>query len=920
MFQYISLGLLAITALIVLINLLKGLIRGLKKTIGSLAAIILSAIVAFIVTVIICNPSSSVMQILLDFVTDLIGTGELAEIFGIAAIGVAISYYVSMLLSPFVFLVLYILISIVVSIVVGIVIKFVPPYDEKYLERRARKQAKKIAKEQGVDPSEIQVEIPPHKKLHPAANRLGGLGVGIVCGLVVTMLVLMPVVGALSVVVEIGDSDAVELDGEFGQLVEDAKNDKVMSIYSASCGWIFDSLASANFEGEKVYLKKDIGVILAVLGNIGALAGETSEFGEEQIDALNNVVDSLDESPLLKNTLSGILSELACKWGAGESFLGVERIDAGELLNPLLDTILGVIATSTKDNIVEDMRTLTEMLEVFVKHDMLSSPDDYQAMLTTLGKEGVITELIVVANKNERMSVLSDQVTQLSIRALASTIGIPKNANERYDFLMSEIATVLNESYYMSEEEKYAYTRENVSKALDKYGVEAEGMALDHITDSIIADLGDKSNVTGEDVSEFFTIYAVANESSDAGLGFNGFDALAGKETTLVVNPDGTITVNGKVLKNYNANNYSESAAYKMGKDHADFGDADSLYSAGSMKSSLVTMDDILSHITKYSDCADPDAEAEKISDILSYALDIFGEGSDDIEKTELLTGVGELLDKMSNTEIFGSEVTGSILKAIFQTDSVKGELGLSTKEINSFADKLNDTAKSEHSSYTSTTKVVSSTIEVIDKINNTETTKEERRESTEKLMSDMTPENAGLLSTMTTPSMMIQYGSKEDTADVVSSSVSTLFKNMANFQSTTTASSGDDEYAREADAVNTILRLGMDSVDSDETSLFATEDSEGRTGYTADEYVDLLVSSQVVGDTLLTTVYEDGNDDNPFGIYPNDDDSQTLCDALTNYYNDNSAGLTEQEDELLKLKLNAVAIITNTDAPFVIG
>ena len=97
------------------------------------------------------------------------------------------------------------------------------------------------------------------------------------------------------------------------------------------------------------------------------------------------------------------------------------------------------------------------------------------------------------------------------------------------------------------------------------------------------------------------------------------------KETTLVVNPDGTITVNGKVLQNYNANNYSESAAYKMGKGHEDFGDADSLYSAGSMKSSLVTMDDILSHITKYSDCADPDAEAVKISDILSTALDIFG-------------------------------------------------------------------------------------------------------------------------------------------------------------------------------------------------------------------------------------------------------------------------------------------------------
>lgn len=884
MFQYVSLGLLAITALIVLFNLLKGLIRGLKKTIGSLIAIVASAIIAFVVTIIICDPSSSVMATLMETLTNAISEGEINDILAISEIGDALSYYASMLLAPFVFMALYAVLSIIVAIIVSIVIRFVPP----------------------------------HRRPGPAAHRLGGLGVGIVCGLLVSVILLMPVVGVLNIAIGIGQSETVasNADDEITDIMDEAKEDQIFAIYAASSGWLFDYLASAEFQGERVYLKEDIGVILAMVGNIEELSGDATDFGQDQIDALNRIIENLDHSPLLKHTLAGILSQLAGKWVAGESFLGLERIDAGELLNPVLDTILEVISTSNKDNIVADMTTLTEILEVFVKHDMLASADDYDVMLETLGKDGVISELISVANKNERMSVLSDTVTQLSIRALASTIGIPKDANEKYDLLMDEIADTLNDSLYMMGDAKLEYVKKQVSESLDKYGVDAEGAALDNIAESIIKDLGSNPDVTGEDVSEFFTIYAIASEESDAKAGGNGFDNLASSTGGIVVNSDGTISVNGKVLKNYNAYNYSNSAAYTSGQSHNDFGDAATLYSAESMKSSLITLDDLLSHVKKYSDCEDPDAETEKISQILSSAMDIFG-GEEDLDKAEMLESVGDLLDQMSATEIFGQDVTSDLLKAIFQSDSVKGELGLSSKEVNNFADKLNSTANGETSSYKDTTAAVSSTIQVVDKINDKNTTKEERRESTEKLMENMTPENADLLSTMTTPSMMEQYGAKSDKAEMVSDSVSTLFSNMADYQSNTTAGSGDEEYAKEADAVNTVLQLAMDGAESTERSLFASEEGEGKIGSTAEEYVDLLVGSTVVSETLLTTVYEDGNDDNPFGVNPTENDKAALGTALTTYYENNSEGLSEEEHELLIRKLNAVAIVTNMEVPF---
>ena len=884
MFQYISLGLIAVTALIVLANLLMGVLRGLKKTIGSLVAIVASALLAFIVTIIICNPTSSVVASVMTAITDSLATGEIQDIFGIVEIGEALTYYLAMLMAPFVFMALYAILSVILTIVAAIVIKFIPPF----------------------------------KKPKPAVHRVGGLGVGLVCGLLVSLLVLMPVVGVLNIASEIGQSGAIPEDSEdeTTQIFDEIAADPVLKVYAVSAGWMFDYLASADFQGERVYLKKDIGVILTLVSNIESLSGDATEFGQDQIDALNRIIENLDQSALLKHTLSGVLSQLAGNWVAGESFLGMERIDAGELLNPVIDTILEVISTSNKDNIVADMTTLTEILSVFVKHDMLAFSEDYEAMLDTLGRDGVIAELISVANKNERMSVLSDTITQLSIRALASTIGIPKDATEKYNLLMDEIATTLNESSGMSRGEKLEYVKEHVADSLDKYGVEAEGDALDNIAASIINDLGSKGEVNGDDVSEFFTVYAIASEESDARANGNGLDRLGDASSNVVVNEDGTISVNGKVLKNYNADNFTSSSAYKSGAQHDNFGDAATLYSAQSMKSSLVTLDDILAHVKKYSDCADPDAETEKISNILTSAMDIFG-GEEDLDKADMLEHVGDLLDQMSATEIFGQEVTSDLLKAIFQSDNVKGELGLSNKEINDFADKLNSTANGETSSYKETTAAVSSTIQVVDKLNDKNTTKEERRESTEKLMENMTPENAELISTMTTPSMMEQYGAKGENAEIVSNSVTTLFTNMANFQSTTESSSGDEEYAKEADAVNTVLQLAMDGAESTSNSLFATEGDEGRTGSTAEEYVDLLVGSSVVSETLLTTVYEDGNDDNPFGVTPTENDKAELNTALTTYYENNSEGLSEEEHELLIRKLNAVAIVSNIEVPF---
>ncbi len=898
MFMYVSLALVAITALIVLINLIKGLIRGFKKTIGTLAAIIISAVISAIVTVFICDPGSAAMTEIMGALQGLLSDAELSDIFGIEELTESISYYVSMIAAPFVFMALYAILSIIVAIIVGIVIKFIPPF----------------------------------KKPKAVIHRLGGLGVGIVCGLLVSAILLMPVVGVVNLAVTVGRSDSVnaeDLGEDVAEILDEASKDEIFAIYVASSGWLFDTFASANYYGERIYLKDDVDVIISVVGNIGAISGDVESFDEEQVEALENIVDALDRSPLLKNTLAGVLSHVASKWVAGEKFMGVERIDAGDLLDPIINSVLEVLATSNKDTITADMTTLVGIIDVMIDYKLLENVDDFEKILEVLSEvpegedsESAIEALINVANANPRMTGLADEITQLSIRALASTLGIPMDHDERYKMLMDDIASVLNASRGMSDREEYV--RENVVDALDSYGVNVDGDAAEDITDSILEDLGSFSNVSGDAVKEFFMMYAVgAGSMSETRYGSSGFDALAEEGEKISVDyATGTITVDNYVFKYYDASSYTESAAYKAGEKNLSFGDAGKLYSSETMVSSIITLEDIFNagndseKSKKFSELSEEEAkrEAKKFSEMLSLVGDLFGGDFNNIDYRQMIKNMGAVLDKMSEMQTLGNAATAELVRAVFQSDSLVDSLGLPADQLDDRAQDIINNAQREDSSYSSATKAIGGMLDMIDKVNDKNATKEEKIETTKELMANMSPANAEMLSNMTTPEMMKDYVKDESKAESVSNSVSSLFNNMADFDT-----DDEEEYKRESEAVNTVLNLAMEGSESENSTMFSKLDEDGnvvepgKMDTDAAGFVELVATSKVVSQTIKETL-ESGED--PYGITPSAEDEAVLTEALTDHYENEKDALNDAEREELKETLENIAKITNIAVP----
>ncbi len=870
MFTYFVMALVAVVVLIVAVNILKGLLRGLKKSIGSLIAILLSLVVSFILTATVVTPGSSAVSATEDLLTSF--GGAVAELFAIEELGVAFSHYATMLVSPIFFTLSFIVVSIVISIIVAIVIKFIPPY----------------------------------KKPNLLLNKLGGALVGLVSGLLVAIIIAMPIVGTVNLFTK---SESVDLES-----VEQVAGAEVADIFSAAaessaldifanvgCGMLYDSLAKTNFEGEKILLKDDIGAIIEIADSFSVLNGEVSSYGAEQIAALNNIVAHLDTSPLLKNIVAGVLSEIATKWSEGNAFIGIEKLDVGETLSPLFDKLLEILSTSDKTNIVSDLQTVIDIFDVLIKNDILENAGDVELLLNKLGQDGVVSSLLSAVNKNERMLPISDEITKLGMRYLATSMGIPENSEAAYNKLMEDVAGLLN-SQSVNEESFEA----ELGAVLENNGINVDEDDISIIADSMLSDLGSLDNVSASDVEEFFIVYSTAipagadETASNSSLVEFLSDDGTGESDTFVFNNDGTVSVNGRVLSVYNSSNLLNSEAYKLGENGVDIGDAATLYSSEAMKSSIITMDDISAYIASYSDCSDIEAEARKVEGVIKEAFAIFEDTDlENMDTADMLKKASALLDKMGDSEIFKPEAISGLLTGILQSSDLADVIGINAKDAAGFVDKLTQTVANSDQTYESTIKSISGTINMIGNATS-DKSGEDKKKETQELIENITPESVDVISSVITSSVLENSGVKSEKTEVISTTVTSLLDNMAKYDG--------DAHHEEAEAVNTILDIAMNASDS----TFSNGEETGSVGKTADEFIDIVVNSDVVSGTIVDVVNSDSFESQPSVVEGLTEEEQgQLAAALEDYYA-NGAG----DAELLE-KLEAIASFLNVNANF---
>ncbi len=280
------------------------------------------------------------------------------------------------LLRPFLFMGLFIGSCIVLWFIYKLIalIFLRMPKKKKVQIKTWKKEIKALKKSKG-DKKEIKAKKKEIKRMkRREKKRLLGGAIGFVQGAVVLLLVLCPIVGLVTMaggpiagLMEPESSENGEAPTEENELLAIIEDENVVLI-SKITSPVFKWISSFKIGESTVSLTDEVDNVMAIVDKAATL-GEVpfEEFGEDQTEALHDLVDLLDESELFPKLISEMLSYVAEKWQAGETVFDMEKIDMGEEMAPIFDALLDVFATTDENKITEDLTTLADLFGLIIE-------------------------------------------------------------------------------------------------------------------------------------------------------------------------------------------------------------------------------------------------------------------------------------------------------------------------------------------------------------------------------------------------------------------------------------------------------------------------------------------------------------------------------------------------------------------------
>ena len=302
----------------------------------------------------------------------------------------------------------------------------------------------------------------------------------------------------------------------------------------------------------------------------------------------------------------------------------------------------------------------------------------------------------------------------------------------------------------------------------------------------------------------------------------------------------------------------------------------------------------------------DIEREAQTLAKALSLTVDFIDTVGNTSDYVDLLDFIGPILDIFNESQLIGNESTYTLLRSMLRSNTIRDSIGLTRYEADEVAKMLYSGLAKE--SYTLMFKSMKSTIRMIQ-----ETGKALSQESITALLQDISPATAQVLATLSTPSVVMANGVPEKNAQAVSQSFTTLFNNMATAKEN---GMSDEQYEKESEAVNHFVQVAMSAGSSDNKNAFG----EGSvTGTTPTGFVESVLDSQIISDTLVQTVYGDGDEPvkDPYQSERNlsAEEETELKQTLDSKWQDQlEKSESDEANEEFRKKLNSIASVLNLD------
>ena len=395
------------------------------------------------------------------------------------------------------------------------------------------------------------------RKANTPITRLLGGALGLLQGVFIAAITLMPVAGMLDIAEEaVTIAETEHPDFKNTELISDiyhknvdkVADNKILDVVDDTFGFIYDRFTTIDVEGEEIHIATAVDDFVEMFVYYGELGGEEGKFNYMNIDEndkriIDEMIANFGDDRLMTVLVSDFFKALGTASETGALVLSVD-----EPLKTLMTALVVTFATTDETNVEGDLYMYADVC-YFLSCEGVFTAEDTTTIFTSFlnmdeNGESAFKRLCVLLESNPRFAHMSPTLSELAMRMLLENSGIDQDAQETLNEVKDTVNDVLNidkESFETEEEYKEAVNTE-VSETLANNGIDLEPDQIDQITDYIIQQKEEngKTEFTDADMADFmakyYDIYAKGENSggTDDGTG----EDEGGEGGGIVIPPD----------------------------------------------------------------------------------------------------------------------------------------------------------------------------------------------------------------------------------------------------------------------------------------------------------------------------------------------------------------------------------------------
>ena len=368
----------------------------------------------------------------------------------------------------------------------------------------------------------------------PLVSRIFGGILGVIQGVVVAGIILMPIsglCGVLEVVKEplVGsedDSNQQMVDiyhNIFNDLVDNPVFDTIDNFGGKAA---YDQMVNVNINGNKLNMADESKGVLKLFSDAFPIMNKNFDWkqpNEEQKKAMQDLVEDVGDNELISSLLSDIMRGVAACVDNEDIKLPFEGKN-----KELMDDVFKIFRTSTKDNIEEDLDMIVDVYLMMCDRDLINAfnrgdNDEMRELLTERDENGdtIIDLILDRLNATDRGKPIVHSFTKISLTLMQGSLGMDADSAQLYEDVKDDLHTVLshNKNDFATTEEYKAAVKDDLNKALEENNLNISEDVKDNMVDYIEENFSDKTDITDDDINDailsYYQAYASAKENGD---------------------------------------------------------------------------------------------------------------------------------------------------------------------------------------------------------------------------------------------------------------------------------------------------------------------------------------------------------------------------------------------------------------------